>query len=73
MSAQTKPQTCPTCGSAGPRCCNSPYDASVKIRGLISKQLAYNASSFENGIWFCGDCPDAWHDYERRKGDRRGA
>jgi hypothetical protein len=55
---------CPTCGSTakGYPYCNSPYDATVKIRGAIAKHLhQYSSIDVERKLWFCGYCPDAWH------------
>jgi hypothetical protein len=62
---------CPTCGSdvKAYRYCNSVYDATVKIAGRVSKRISQSDSSFDakKKLWYNGDCPDAWHDTERRK------
>lgn len=67
---------CPTCGSDSKkrRGCNSAYDAELRIRGNITKRADVLRESSFNAkarIWYCGECPDAWHDYERRQGERR--
>jgi hypothetical protein len=73
----SKPKECPTCGSDTPgyRCDNSAYDATVDIVGAITKRAdSLSETSFDRvkKLWYCGPCPDAWHDTERRSGkDRR--
>ncbi len=58
---------CPTCGSETKvyRHNNSAYDADVPFKNRpVSKEVSYESSYEEgaNGVWYCGPCPDAWHD-----------
>jgi hypothetical protein len=56
-------ESCPICGSKhkGQRYENSAYDADVIFRGKVSEEVKYQ-SSVGNGLWYCGPCPDMWHD-----------
>lgn len=68
---------CPTCGSDNRhvRLVVAPMDSSVPFKGEVSKRAGHgggiDSTVVENGIWYNGPCPDTWHDYERRSGDRR--
>lgn len=69
-------ELCPTCGSVhkGVRLFNASHDADVPLHTefKMSQQMSGLHCTVEDGIWYYGSCPDAWHDTERRKGkDRR--
>ena len=69
---------CPTCGSENKwqKYVVAPMDCPVDFKGPFSRSLSHgggiDSTVVENGVWYNGPCPDAWHDVERRSGkDRR--
>lgn len=64
---------CKTCGSNNPKVRGmlSAYDCDIDFAGPASNRVSSQETSTGNGKWYCGLCPDTWHDYERRCGKER--
>jgi hypothetical protein len=63
--------SCPTCGSEyrGSKSLLSAWDAAVKLpknfkRGKEAECVV------DSKLWYCGYCPDAWHDGKDNGGKR---
>lgn len=64
---------CKTCGTNNPKVRGmlSAYDCDIDFAGPASNRVSSQETSTGNGKWYCGLCPDTWHDYERRCGKER--